>query len=433
MRIAVLINLAPRKLGSLEGWLVALCDEARRRGYAVDVFGREPIHPQVQATLGALGVGWKTVDWLESSPLRAVRRLAAYDVLHVNMFQPRTPVALMAYAAWPARVLMVDHSSGPMPGTIQGSAARNVLRRAADRVSMGRVDHLAGVSNYVRDRDQRRFDLPSNRVRTLYNGVDMARFAPRREASSPPDETTMVAVAHLIPEKGVDTLLHAVAQMRFSRTPLTLVGDGPEAGRLQALAEQLGIASRVRFAGVRDDIPELMDAADIFVHPARWAEAFGLSIAEAMSMERGVVASRVGGIPELIEHGRSGLLVPPGDVAALAAALDFLVQRPEERLRLARSARRRVHERFSLEACVAAHLGWMEEALALPPRVPRAEQPERNVLALPATFPRAAGSNRPRPLDGEPLFGCVPVEAPEPALGSNESAFDAPTAPPSAP
>ncbi|HLL55329.1 MAG TPA: glycosyltransferase family 4 protein [Myxococcaceae bacterium] len=409
MRIAVLINLSPRKLGSLEGWLVALCEESRRRGYAVDVYGRDPIHPEVLASLQALGVGWRTVDWLEASPLRAVRRLAAYDVIHLNMFQPRTQVAMLAYAAWPARVLMVDHSSGPVPATERNELVSGVLRRAADRFSMVRVDHLAGVSNYVRDRDQRRFELPAHRVRTIYNGVDVKRFAPRREASSPPERTSMVAVAYLIPQKGVETLLYAMARMRWSRTPLTMVGDGPEAGRLKALAIRLGISSRVHFAGVRDDIPQLIDEADIFVHPALWAEAFGLSIAEAMATERAVVASRIGGIPELVQHGESGLLVEPGNAAELAEALDSLVAHPHERLRLARNARQRVIERFELRGCVDAHLGWMEEAMALPPPVPRHDH---NTLVVPEV-PRppriaakpARGTNAVVSISRRPLFG----------------------------
>lgn len=364
MRIAVIINLAPRKLGSLEHWLVAICAEGRRRGYHVDVFGREPVHPKFGAELSKLRVGWGTTDELERDWPQAIRRLSTYDVLHLNLFQPRTRMALLAYAAWPARVLLVDHSSGPIPSSTKDPIYLSAARAAADHVSLARVHGLAGVCDYVRDRDRRRFGLRADQVRTLYNGVDPRRLSTGRDPDSAPEDTTLLTVQYLIPAKGIDTLLHAVARMRNTRTPLRVAGDGPEAGRLEALAQELGIAERVQFLGLRDDVPELLRAADVFVHPAIWQEACAYAILEALGSGRAVVASRRGGTPELIEHGVSGLLVEPGNADAFAQTLDYLVENPRERARLGRNARRRVQERFSLQASIQGHLAWIEEAAA---------------------------------------------------------------------
>ncbi len=96
LRIAVLVNLAPRKQGSLEDWLVALAREARARGHGVDVFGREPILPQVAGALRESGAGWAPLDDLTRSPLVGIRRLRRYDVLHLNLFAARSREALLA-------------------------------------------------------------------------------------------------------------------------------------------------------------------------------------------------------------------------------------------------------------------------------------------------------------------------------------------------
>jgi hypothetical protein len=143
-----------------------------------------------------------------------------------------------------------------------------------------------------------------------------------------------------------------------------------------------------------------------------------------MATERAVVASRIGGIPELVQHGESGLLVEPGNAAELAEALDSLVAHPRERLRLARNARQRVIERFELRGCVDAHLGWMEEAMALPPPVPRHDHNhDHNNLVVPQVPrpPRIAarsvrGTNAVVSIAGKPLFGpTAPLGAQPPA------------------
>ena len=374
MRLGIVMNLAPRKLGSFEGWIAAMCAHARGAGHEVDVFGRAPAHPAFLERLEQLGVGFDTVDSLEASAYRAIRRLRGYDAIHLNMFAPRSRVALLAYAAYPARVMFVDHTSG-LNEVRPELPVVALLKRAADSITLVRVEGVAGVSEYVRDRLSRRFRFARHKVRTIYNGVDLARFAPQAEvfdlagdaqavaAASAPAPIRVVTVAHLIPHKGVDHLVRAVALSQV-RPSLTVVGDGPQLEALRALARELGVSDRINFAGLRDDVNALLSGCDVFVHPAVWEEAFGLTIAEAMAAGRAVVASRTGGIPELVEDGVSGLLVPPADPAALAKALDLLGSRPDLRRKLGASARERAKQRFSLEQCAREHIRWCEGAVA---------------------------------------------------------------------
>jgi len=359
MRIAVLMELAPRKLGSFEGWLLELSRAARERGHHIDLYGRAPLHPVLARSFADLGVGWELADTLERAPVHAVRRLRRYDTLHLDLVAPRSRLAALCYAAAPAKVLFVDRSGGlppseePKDGVLRGS-----LRKAADRLTAARIASMAGVSDDVRKRDRRRFGLEEPRLHTLYNGIDVRRFRPRPRPARKSIE--IASVAHLVPLKGIDVLLRALALVRRGDVGLTVVGDGPEYERLSALARSLGVGSRVRFLGLRDDTHVLLAAADLFCHPTL-AEAFGLVIAEAMASGLPVVASRVGGIPEVVSEGETGLLVPPGDAGALAGAIDRLVDSPRLRRRLGAAARKRAVERFDVRTCAAAHLDWCEQ------------------------------------------------------------------------
>jgi glycosyltransferase involved in cell wall biosynthesis len=360
VRVAVLIALSPRKLGSLEDWVVAFAAAARRSGHSLDVYGLDPIHPEVLDQLRRHGAGWGTIAGLVKSPLAAARRLAAqYDVIHLNLFQPRELPVLVSCAAWPARVLIVDHDSRR---DHQPSLA-TPIRRRLDRAVLGRVAGLAGVSRYVRDRICARYALGDAHVRTIYNGVDLARFTPPTTRSGAVGAVHVMTAAYLIKEKGIAHLMRAMTAPRLRDARLSIVGDGPELDSLMALGRTLGIAERTTFLGLRSDLHLLLRDADIFVHPAVWEEAFGLTIAEAMAAACPVVASRVGAIPELIADGETGMLVPPGDPESLAVALERLAYDPMVRDRIGRAARRSAEERFGIEQCVEAHLAWCLEAV----------------------------------------------------------------------
>jgi glycosyltransferase involved in cell wall biosynthesis len=175
------------------------------------------------------------------------------------------------------------------------------------------------------------YGYPADRTRVIYNGVDTGKFAfdPAKRAvlrtkmQVNDGQVVVFAAGRLSPEKGMDVLLDAMAvlpEAERHNIVLMLAGDGPERESLQRRAASLQISGKVAFLGTRDDIPELLSAADVFVNPSR-RESFGLSIAEAMSAERCVVATNVGGVPELVNAPAVGLLVPPDSPALLAAAI----------------------------------------------------------------------------------------------------------------
>ena len=194
--------------------------------------------------------------------------------------------------------------------------------------------------------------VPVRKVATVPNGLDLNIFAPRKPRAS---LRRVVIVANLRPEKEHDVLIDAAVEVlrRFPDAQFELVGDGSERDVLIAQASARGVAHAVTFAGHRDDVPARLAAADIFALPSR-SEAFPNALLEAMAAGLPVVASSVGGILELVENGRTGLLVPAGNAFALADRLCLLMANPMHGAQLGASARIEVEARYSFDRMVAA-------------------------------------------------------------------------------
>ena len=177
------------------------------------------------------------------------------------------------------------------------------------------------VANYEAAAEQLKVEgVPTRRVSVVPNGIDFEGHVKRHASVS--KRRRVVTVANLRPEKGYDVLLDAAARVRLLYPDATfeLIGGGTELAALRARAQALGLTEAVTFAGHSDDIPARLGAADIFVLPSR-SEAFPNAVLEAMASGLPVIASAVGGVLEMVNHERTGLLVPPDDPTALAAEL----------------------------------------------------------------------------------------------------------------
>jgi glycosyltransferase involved in cell wall biosynthesis len=199
------------------------------------------------------------------------------------------------------------------------------------------------------------------RISVIPNGIELpaAPPVPREEARMrlglPPEARVVVVVAQLRPEKGHEVYLEAARYLR-ERSPnaVTLfAGEGPVRARLEEKAAGLALGERVRFLGARSDVPVLLAAADVAAlasHPV--VETYPLAAMEAMAAGLPVVATKVGALAEIVEHGLSGFLVPPADPEALAGALAHLLNDDVLRARFGENARRRAHERFGIARTV---------------------------------------------------------------------------------
>jgi glycosyltransferase involved in cell wall biosynthesis len=207
--------------------------------------------------------------------------------------------------------------------------------------------------------------LPAARFHVIYNGVDTSRVAQtpnaaldfRRKFGIPEKRAIVTQVSWIIPDKGIGDLL-AAAPLVLERNPdvqFVVVGEGASRDELVRLAAQMGIQDHVTWTGlVQDPFAEgVYAAAEVVCQVSRWEEVFGFTIAEAMACGRPVVATRVGGIPELVQDGHTGFLVPRGDPGQIAGRILMLLDDPDLRARLGEAGRSVVAARFYLKQNVS--------------------------------------------------------------------------------
>jgi glycosyltransferase involved in cell wall biosynthesis len=203
------------------------------------------------------------------------------------------------------------------------------------------------------------------------NGIDPDELGYRPGVDETEEPPFVLSIAHLVHYKGVDVLIRAFAALAedYPRLVLRLASDGPQRAEFEALAASLGVSHRVQFLGVlqRDAVGAMLRRCTFFVLPSRTnSESFGIAAAEAMAVDRPVIASRIGGLPELIEDGMSGLLVPPGDVAALERAMRTLLDDAELRRGLARAGGERVRRHFLWDRTCTLYEQLFDELVPLP-------------------------------------------------------------------
>lgn len=272
---------------------------------------------------------------------RLFRRLCP-AVVHTHDDRPLIYGAPAARLAGVPRVVHTRHHQGSLL-----SARQRLLVRAAVQCN----DHFVCISDDSA-RWARRQGVSARQLRVIPNGIDLTRFAFTGPAPSGP----AVLVARLSPEKDVGTLLAAAALVVRQRPDfrLQIAGDGPSRGELERRAAELQLTDRVRFLGTVRDVPGLLGEARLFALSST-TEGISLTLLEAMARGLPVVATRVGGNPEVVADGETGLLVPAGDPDRLARALLDLWTAPDLCARMGMAGRRRVEDRFDVRRMVARY------------------------------------------------------------------------------
>jgi glycosyltransferase involved in cell wall biosynthesis len=274
------------------------------------------------------------------------------DVVHTFLIVAGIYGRLAAFAAGVPLVLAAE----------QNVYARKPRRHALmERALTARTYRVVACCEVVGRHYQQQVGVPRSKVEVVYNAVrfgrrpqptdrETARFA----LKLPPDALVLGTLGRLTEQKGQRLLLQAVAALAsdFPDLVLFLAGAGPLRDDLEDDAAQLGLGDRVRFLGLRRDRPTLYAAMDLFVLPSRW-EGLSLALVEAMGAGRAVVATDVGGNPEVVHDGRTGLLVPPNDVGALGDAIGVLARDRDLRASLGDAAAADARARFSIERHVA--------------------------------------------------------------------------------
>jgi L-malate glycosyltransferase len=336
--------LGPANSVHLQRWATALHERGRRVTVLTQhAHGALPLPAGVD--LVALPASGMAGYFLNAWAVRRWLRRCRPDLLHAHYASGYGTTAMLA--AWHPTLLSVwgsDVYEFPFQARWKGWLLRRNLRAA---------DALASTSQAMA-RQVRRLVPETADVAITPFGVDTDRFRPEPAVPRP---VVIGTVKSLAPVYGIDLLLEAFARLRSrpagADCRLLIVGDGPQRSELEAQARRLGLVDTVRWIGAvpHAEVPAWLHQLDIYVAPSR-AESFGVAVAEAMACGVAVVVSDAGGLPEVVDAGRSGLVVPAGDVGALADALEGLVLDPPLRARLAAQARVDATQRHAWPVCV---------------------------------------------------------------------------------
>jgi glycosyltransferase involved in cell wall biosynthesis len=333
------------------------CEHARRGARVMVVSLREPEAFVPELTSAGVRVISLGMSRGVADP-RGIARLACA----VRRFNPDVVHSHMVHANLLSRVTRLFCRMPVLICTAhnvdEGGRWRERMYRLTDRLADVTTSvSKAGVECYVRVGA-----APAGKIRWVPDGVDIGRFTRDRTGHERlraslgfPDSFVFLAAARLERAKGIDVLLQAMSIMRGRGNAVAVViaGDGSERARLEAQARTLGLGPEtVRFLGIRDDIPDVMEAADALVLPSRW-EGLGVVLLEAAASLLPVVATDVGGIPEIVRDGITGFLIPPNDPEAIASAMARVAAlTPDQRTAMGTSGRRVVEQYYSLPGIV---------------------------------------------------------------------------------
>jgi glycosyltransferase involved in cell wall biosynthesis len=286
---------------------------------------------------------------------------------HIRREKVRIVHAHTAHAHGTAALALAGLKSIPLVVTrrVQRGIAPGRLSRAKYRACA----RIIAISDHIRTL-LIEAGLPPERIVRIHSGIDPEKFTNRadragirRECGFPEQSVVVGTVAALTREKGLPVLIEAAATVahRCPHARFLVVGDGPLSDELQTLRDRLDLGERMRFTGFRTDVGALLSAMDIFAFPSL-SEGLGTSILDAMLMGLPVVATRTGGIPELVHEGDTGYLFPPGDHESLARRLVELACDEGERHRLGHSGARRVRA-FSVARTIEATIAVYDDVL----------------------------------------------------------------------
>jgi glycosyltransferase involved in cell wall biosynthesis len=275
------------------------------------------------------------------------------DIVHAHNGRTALQATLAVNVAGKGRCVLTQHFL--QPSHVQRKGISRIGSGLAHAWMNGQIDHFIAISHAVEQAMIRRNQAPRQRITVVPNGIhppDLNELPPpaemRRQLKINDDIPLIVSIARLEAEKDIATLVAAMANVvvEIPTARCVIVGDGQLRHALEKQIDQAGLQSSVTLLGYRSDALAILNAADLFVLPSL-AEPFGLAILEAMSLAKPVIATRAGGPVEIVEEGRTGLLVPPRQASAMGNAILELLRDPNKMTALGRAGLKRFLHRFT--------------------------------------------------------------------------------------
>lgn len=366
--VVSVFDVEPRFIGGTETYARELSLQLGRRGWRSILCFATPPSEDVERFLKLPNVSFEVVDFVHASKLGVMAQLVRVlrrhrpTIAHFHYTHFVSPFPWLARILGTTKIFFTDHASRPAN---QVGRPAPLPKRWLARAITWPLSRVISVSEFGYRCFTERGLFPPGRCQMIYNGVDLTRVmestargvAFRRRYAIPDGHQIVLQVSWIIPEKGVLDLLAAarlvVAQNRHVH--FVIVGEGAFREEYAKRSVELGLRDNVTWTGlVEDPFTEgVYDAAEILCQASRWEEVFGWVITEAMAYRKPVVATRVGGIPELVVDGYSGFLIERGHVEELAEKVLTLIEDPARRRAMGSAGRKRVDEKFDLKRNVA--------------------------------------------------------------------------------
>ncbi|HWI54349.1 MAG TPA: glycosyltransferase family 4 protein [Desulfobacteria bacterium] len=295
-------------------------------------------------------------DILCISQLRKIILTGAYNIVHLHGSKAGMVGRIAALSAGYRNTVMTVHNFIIYQ---EVNPAKKLMFKYGEKILSSATSKIITVSAALKNDLVRNFGIPEKKIVPIYNGIDLKKYLTpvdgrkaREKYGFSPDTLTVGTLARMAPQKGLEYFIRAIPLIEQNDdTRYIVAGDGPLLPSLKALAGELGLGEKLSFTGFVENVPEFLSCLDIFVVPSI-AEGLSITTIEAMSAGLPVVASRTGGLPELVKHGETGLLVEPRDPVKLAQAVTDLLSNRDKRQVMGSRANKKASAMFNLEKMV---------------------------------------------------------------------------------
>ena len=356
MNCLSILNIASHKLGGFERWLITFTEHLHSLGHQhIICFEGEPCE-LVRSKLENAGAtvivrSFHTSSRKQVADAFSLVNLYNIDIVHMHFYTQILSFMSLTLGLLPVKYYITYHMSGE---PAQNSGPKLLFKKMRYWLFGSLIKKVICVSQYNKRKLTNDYQIPEKKTQVIYNGLDPSDFFNAPKDETPRDKIRISSVAYLIEDKGMQFLIQAMPKVieHNPNVELCLVGDGPYESTLKALAKELGVEEHVKFLGVRNDVPEIMVNSDIGVVPSIWAEAFGYTVIEVMAAHKPIIASNIGGIPEIVEDGKCGFLVEPGQPDQISEKLIKLMDDESLRHSMGEASVDRVKKIFTQEVSV---------------------------------------------------------------------------------
>lgn len=358
-----LIRLNPKKLGSFEEYIIASNEELNKRGFHSVVIFTDAVPAHLQPLYHNCEVFHLSKEKLGALIFyyRLFKLLRKYkpNIVHISFYPIFSPLVFLLYIFGAHKIIFSDDFSGALKPK---KTLKRLLVSSRNKFLCMFIKKIICVSNYVAERDKNIPGMAHSKLICILNGVNLERFSKdkvdylkfRSELGVAKTDFLVINVSNLIKVKGVEDIIRAaqILSGKYKDILFLIAGAGDYAKELESKVKEYNLESKVRFLGLRNDTEKLLAVSDVFVYPSLWQEACAFGLIEALACGVPVIATAVGGTPQLVKDGLTGILLKPGDYITLADRVEYLYRNRAVQREMSEAAEADARTRFDLKRMV---------------------------------------------------------------------------------